>query len=371
MSAFALIKKPAAILPGMRTLLSYIVLISIAAISCTSFSQTIKIQHPIFDESIRNNWSDGSEKCTTNPKYEEWILNGSYAFSALMQKGGALIFKREIPLSTKNYTGIAGYINGGSSGKQLIGICVIDHTGKRLPNDIGLDLRKYIQGGALPVDDWKVFVIPFNHFGSLQRGIKGICFVNASNEDAGMFYLDDFGLVDFPITTKSATTPVSIVKPKPKQQANYIFTDKFEGAWQNWSWQCEVQDYTESSASGKVSLFVKQEPFGAIAFATQKTFLVREYQAIAFQLNGGPESDQQKLTVALYDNEGKEIKGSSVDLNNKEFIEGGALGINQWKKVSIPFSHMRAGNTPVKKIALINSSSEAQAFLIDDVMLVK
>jgi hypothetical protein len=371
MNYFVLTKRRMTVFSKTRSFLALILVFSIFSISQTVFSQTIKIQHPIFDDNLRNDWEDSSEKSITNPKYDEWILNGAYAFSATLEKGGALIFKREIPLSTKNYTGIAGYINGGSSGKQLIGVCVIDHTGKRLPNDIGLDLRKYVQGGSLPVEDWKVFVIPFNHFGSLQRGIKGICFVNASNENAEPFYLDDFGLVDFPITAKKATTPINVVKPKPKQQSTLIFADKFENGWQNWSWQCEAKEYSGSSASGKVSLFVGQEFNAGLAFATQKPFLVREYTAIEFSLNGGTKSDQQKLRVALFDKGGNEIKGSSVDLNNKDFIEGGSLAINQWKKVTIPFSSMNAGDTPVKKIGIINSSSEMQAFLIDDVMLVK
>ena len=340
----------------------------------TALTQTIKIQHIIFDDTWKNAWSDGSEKAVLNPKYDEWIHTGTYAIAATLKKGGALIFKREIPIDIKNYTGIAGFINGGESGKQIIGICVIDDTGTRRPNDLGLDLRKYIQGGSFPIDDWKTFAIPFSHFGNLPKGIKGICFVNASQEDAPTFIIDNFGLVDFVISAPSSSTSISSTKQPQtlqlkKKEVSLIFSDKFENMWEDWSWKGKLLIYDKSSSSGKLSLFAYQDINGAVAFGTKAPFNTKGYEALEFMINGG-DRDNQEIGISLYDASGVEIR-RNIKINNKEYIENGSLSANQWKKVRIPLSRMRAQNIKISKIALTNNSGEEQAFLIDDVMFVK
>jgi len=350
-----------------------IVFLFLSSLQSEAFAQTIKIQHIVFDDDWRNVWSDASEKCKVNPKYDQWILNGTYALSATIEKGGALIFKREIPLDTKIYTGIAGFINGGSGGKQIIGVCVIDHTGARLPNNLGLDVRKYTQGGCIPVDDWKAFAIPFSHFGQLPKGIKGICFVNASEENAAPIMLDDFGLVDFAISSKaSANSRKASPRTQPKnREITYIFSDKFENGWQDWSWQSESTLWDKSSSGGKMSLIVYQQANGAIAFGrpSKTPFRTKGYEALEFCLNGG-DSNKQKLILILYDASGKEIR-RGVSINDKDYIEDGTLSINAWKRVRIPLSRLRATDISIGKIALLNNTSEEQAFLIDEVMFVK
>ena len=75
--------------------------------------------------------------------------------------------------------------------------------------------------------------------------------------------------------------------------------------------------------------------------------------------------------MVLFDRHGGEIPGGSVEVNDDEYIDGGSLGVNTWKKVRIPLSDLGAENTQITKIAVINDSGKPQVFFIDDIMFTK
>ncbi len=334
--------------------------------------KSIKITHPIFDDELRNDWYDGSVKCRINLKYDQWIFNGMYGLGATLKKGGALVFKRSEPIDIRSFTGIAGCINGGKSGKQVIGICMLDHLGRRIPKNTFLNLKDYIDGGSLPVDNWKSFAVPFKDLGLATRGITGVCFVNTAGEDIDTFYLDEFGLINSPVPgfRKITKTSSKLVDAKPTR-VSYVFKDKIEGAWQNWSWgDCIAQIYFNSAASGKTSFIVSQPAGSVLAFGRHSAFSTAGYDFLEFSVNGG-NSDDQKLRVVLFDASGMEIRRGSVSLNRNEYIDGGSLSINSWKKVRIPLKRLRATNSEITKIAIMNNSPKSQLFLIDEIMFIK
>jgi len=333
---------------------------------------SVKITHPIFDDKLRNDWYDGSVKCKIDPKYDQWIFNGMYGLGATLEKGGALVFKRSEPIDIRPFTGIAGCINGGKTGKQVIGICMLDHIGRRIPRNTFLDVKNYIDGGCLPVDEWKLFAVPFKDLGLATRGITGICFVNTAGEDIDTFYLDEFGLINSPVPKLQKTTKSSskLVDARPTR-ASYVFKDKVEGGWQNWSWgNCKSQLYFNSTASGKTSLIVSQPAGSALAFGRHKPFSTAGYEFLEFSVNGG-NTDDQKLRVVLFDASGTEIPKGSIRLNGDEYIDGGSLSINSWKKVRIPLRKLRANNAKITKIAIMNNSPTSQVFFIDEIMFIK
>ncbi len=332
---------------------------------------SIKIQHFVFDDDWRNHWADGSVGCETDPKYDEWILNGMYALGATLRKGGALVFERSVPMHITGYTGIAGFINGGKSGKQVIGMCVLDHIGKRVPKDEYLDLGKYIDGGQVPVDEWKLFAVPFKDFGVLRRGITAICFVNTAGKAIDTFYVDDFGLITcrVPVFGKGASSSSKLVRPKPTR-ISYVFRDDLEGGWGDWSWNCELKPYSKSKVSGKMSLVVIQDSGGGLAFGRHIAFSTIGYEYLEFSVNGWRREDQ-KLRVALFDRFGREIRNGSVKVNDDRYIDGGSLSMNTWKSVRIPLSELGAENTQITKIAIMNDSGKPQVFFVDDIVFVK
>ena len=334
---------------------------------------TLSLKHVIFDDKLQNNWSDGSVKCKLNPEYDEWIPNGAYALGATLEKGGALVFDRGIAMDIRGYSGITGQISGGKRGKQLVGICVIDFWGKYLPNKTGLDLRKYTRNGALPADDWTTFAVPFKDFGPLPRGIRAICFTNASGKAIDTFYMDDFGLTTAAMKSHTVGKDTRTTKGgnsgRPRKRGpvkvSYVFKDKAENGWQyTWSWGASLKP--KLIAPGKAVLVARQEPFGGCACGRKKPFSTRGYGRLVFSINGGGRDDQ-KLRVVLFDKAGKEIREGSVNLEEGNFIEGGSISEDKWTTVSIPLKSLKGMNRNITKIAIINNSTGIQQFLIANV----
>jgi hypothetical protein len=333
-------------------------------ISQASAQTELRISHPIFDDEYRNDWGDGSVNCTTNPKYDQWVNNGLYGLGATMDKDGRLIFKRPVSLDTNAYTGIAGFINGGESGEQLIGICVIDHMGRQLPEKCGLDLRHYTQGGSFPVDNWRLFAVPLKDFGPITRGIKAVCLVNAAGKKLDTFYLDDFGLITSQVPSFRKGAAGTIRAPKPVRTSK-VFDDGFGKGWQDWSWDTSAKTNNTRSSSGKSCLTVVQNPNGGLAFGRHAPFLTVGYDTLEFHVMGIDPS----LRVVLFDGTGQELQGA-VSLAPKTRGESGDRR-PEWVRVRIPLSKLEAEDTEITKIAIINTSSNLQMIYIDDVKFIK
>jgi hypothetical protein len=101
--------------------------------------------------------------------------------------------------------------------------------------------------------------------------------------------------------------------------------------------------------SGKVSLFAGQQVNGALAFGTNVPFKTKGYSALEFYIYG-VDSDKQKLRVVLFDQTQNEIRRGFVNLDNKNYIEGGSLAMNEWRKVRIPLEKLKASDAVIAKI---------------------
>ncbi len=143
-----------------------------------------------------------------------------------------------------------------------------------------------------------------------------------------------------------------------------VYDEALINGWQNWSW-CTVDfastDYAlVGTHSAKITYTGGWQGF----YLHHAPFDTSLYSALTFWIHGGTVSGRNILVAGLID----DAQQPGVPLNN--YVEGGAVGAGEWRKVTIPLDALHIANkSNVTGFWLQENTGSAQpAFYVDDVV---
>ena len=332
--------------------------------------------HMLYDDKLQNMWKDGSWKAKVDPEHRTRVYNGQSSLEVTLEGKGALCVVFDKGRDLSRHYALVGWINGGSEGGQDLRVFFADSDGKVLPDGkaLRLNYEGYIKGGKILPQRWQFFVIPVSHFKLGPKDVTRIAFYNPSEETMPTFYLDDLGFTAERVSLSPEKEGGEAPHEKPARRtprtAHLIYADALQNDWQDWSWGGSVADVNNRAnpAEGRVAIEVNQPVGGALAFGRHTDVDTTGYAAVEFYVNGGPAGGQE-LTVTVYDEMSKEL--GSVSVNKAEYTEGGKIAANRWQHVYILLRDLRANDTGITKIAIINGGEQPTVFYVDAVSLVK
>jgi hypothetical protein len=147
-----------------------------------------------------------------------------------------------------------------------------------------------------------------------------------------------------------------------------IFTDGLSSGWEDWSWGAVREPAaTDHVRSGKFSLRARLSAWGALSF-WHPPFASQPYYWLEFSIRGSSGKLPQ-LWAYFYDRSGEVLHKVPVD--DRRYIEGGAVEAGIWKLVSIPLRDLAASRKALSRVSLQDRSGQGTAeFWIDDLRLV-
>ncbi len=345
----------------------------VACLFTNAAPAAVTYAHMMFDDEFRNMWKDGSWRAEVDAKHTTRVYNGVCSMEVTLKGKGALCFSFKRGKDLTRFYALIGWIHGGSEGGQNIRVVLTDTAGKILPSSRGVRLATaaHIQGGEIAPRRWQFFVVPLSQLKPGYKDTTRVALYNPSEETMPTFYLDDVGFTTqrVPLFSKAEKTRDERPVHRTVRTAHVIYTDGLKNGWQDWSWNSTLEFANQDDpARGKRAILVQQKPGGGLGFGRHDAFLTDGYRALDFYVNGG-QPGGQALSVSLFDDNDQII--STVLVNNRKYVSGGAISGSRWQQVSIPFSDFRVGQTAVSKIAIINVGSAATTYYIDTVSLVK
>ncbi len=333
----------------------------------------VTYSHMLYDDEFQNMWTNGSWRAEVDAEHETRVYNGVHSMEVTLKAKGAVCFLCKNGQNLKRHYALVGWIHGGSEGGQDLRLVLTDRDGNILPTAHGLRFTSeaYIQGGEIAPQRWQFFVIPVSHLKLGPRDITRIALYNPTDETMPTFYLDDVGFtmqrVPLFAETGSARNEAPIRRTERTSYA--VYTDSLQGGWEDWSWGGKVErNNQDNPAQGSHAILVQQEPGGGLAFGRHDAFPVTGYTALEFYVHGG-DAGGQTLHVALYNDKSQLIH--TVQVNNRDYVQGGAVEANRWQRVYIPLKDLRAMGLSITKIAISNAGSQATLYYVDAVSLVR
>lgn len=141
----------------------------------------------IYEDSLRLGWANMSWDCDCDEQCTQQVHNGQYSIRAELKGFGGLAFAFRSGISTRGYSKLEFFLNGGESGGQRLKVFVNDKPGN--------GIRKPVSLPPLLSNKWKLFSIHLKNIDAEDMLIVKINISNNSSRDAKVFYLDDLRLV--------------------------------------------------------------------------------------------------------------------------------------------------------------------------------
>lgn len=148
-----------------------------------------------------------------------------------------------------------------------------------------------------------------------------------------------------------------------------IFSDGLGSGWEDWSWEAGRDPAaTDQVKSGTFSLRAKLAPWGALSF-WHPAFASQPYFWLEFFIRGSSAGSLPQLWAYFYDRTGAVLHKVRVD--DRRYIEGGAVEAGIWKLVSIPLRDLAASRKVLSRVSLQDRSGQGTAeFWIDNLRLI-
>ncbi|MDD2823060.1 MAG: hypothetical protein PHQ59_03160 [Candidatus Daviesbacteria bacterium] len=370
-----------------KHLILFVLILSVISISMVVFignqlnpSVSIASESLIYSDSLSSGWYNWSWSANIDFFSTTIVRSGNTSIAFTPQAWGGLSpAMASGTLDTNPYTNLRFYINGGSAGGQRLNIEI------RNGDIVGpsININNYIEGGSIAANQWRKVDIPLSILkGSvLTNGIiNRIALKEALGISESTVYIDDLGfytaavLTPTPTLTSTPTVtpiPTNTVTPSPTSSISspVIYSDSLAKGWANWSWSSTVNlSSTKNSYSGNRSIAFTPAGGGGFSPAlTSGSFDISPYNQITFYINGGTVGNQL-FALELRDSS---TIGPRVPINN--YIEGGRVAANQWKKVAIPLSVLKGsvlGNS-INRLALVSTSGSSQdTVYLEDIIFV-
>jgi hypothetical protein len=143
-------------------------------------------------------WEDWSWDCWRNFRSSAPVHAGKYAIAVdYAEKGwGGLAFGRHDAVSTKGYDRLEFWVHGGASGGQLLRVSFNTCVGncELPPGGLGINDPKYLEGGVVSPNTWKLVSIPLADLGAVDVSIVKLNIMDNSGSTQPTFYVDDIVL---------------------------------------------------------------------------------------------------------------------------------------------------------------------------------
>jgi alpha-N-arabinofuranosidase len=149
------------------------------------------------------------------------------------------------------------------------------------------------------------------------------------------------------------------------QADQIIYGDSLGAGWQDWSWSARDFNSADYIHGGSKSVKVTYTGAWQGFYLRHSNFDNSGYTDLVFWINGGT-TNNRNVTVAAQLNDASQ---ASVPLN--QYIAGGSVAANTWRKVTIPLSALHvANNANFNGFWLQDASGGAQpSFYVDDISL--
>jgi hypothetical protein len=147
-----------------------------------------------------------------------------------------------------------------------------------------------------------------------------------------------------------------------------IYGDNLASGWANWSWDSTL-NFTNSSPvhSGTHSISAALNPWAGLSLHYDGVLVPGSDNLLSFWIHGGT-TNGRTLRVYLQDSNGAGLP--HVMLN--DYVQGGAVAVNEWREVRIPLSTLLAGSAGWTRLTIQEGTGTAQpTFFVDDIRLVQ
>ena len=168
-----------------------------------------------------------------------------------------------------------------------------------------------------------------------------------------------------PIPPTYTPVPPTVTPTTVPGNSTVVYDDALAAGWENWSWGSSVnlQDSAYRRSGSYSASVAYTRGWGGLYFGTDG-FNTSGYNTLEFYVNGGTSSGRQ-VTINLVDSAGNFLP--SVNLN--QYVEGGSVAPNTWRRVSVPLSALRGSNATITGVVLMDSSGRTQPrYYIDDMV---
>ena len=256
----------------------------------------------IYSEQLDSSWQNWSW-ATTNTSNPSPTHGGIRSISVTATGAGQALYLHHNAQSTVGFQSITFWINGGTTGGQL------------------LRVQATLDGGAIPAynlptltaNTWTKVVVPLKGLGVRgANNFDGFWIQDRSGTIQGTYYVDDVSLV-----SETAPPPTSTV-----------FTDSLLNSWQNWSWATVNLTNSSPVHSGSTSVSVHDVNAYDGFYVHHASLDSSLYQTISFWIHGGPSGGQQLQVYAT---------ASGVGAISYPIP---TLPANTWTQVVIPLSSL-------------------------------
>jgi hypothetical protein len=168
-----------------------------------------------------------------------------------------------------------------------------------------------------------------------------------------------------PPSATSTTAPLPPTATIVPAITTLVYGDALGVGWENWSWGSSVslQDAVYKRTGSYSASVAYTRGWGGLYFG-HNGFNTVGFNTLEFYVNGGANSGQM-VSINLVDAAGNFLP--SVNLN--QYVEGGSIAANTWRRVSVPLSALRGTNTTITGVVLMDSSGGVQpSYYLDDMV---
>ena len=215
----------------------------------------------IYTDQLNSGWQNWSW-ATVNFSSTAKVHSGKYSIAVTGTGGYQALYLENADQSTQGYQAISFWINGGTTGGQLLMVkTTLSNT-----SGIGYNLP------PLKANTWQQVIVPMPGVGAGSvNNFDGIWIEDRSGNAQSTYYVDDFSL------TSKATGVTS----------QTIYSDALQNNWTNDSSASVSMTNTSSVHSGKDAISVTEQKPGQGLYLTHTQQDGSKYQTISFWINGG------------------------------------------------------------------------------------
>jgi hypothetical protein len=166
----------------------------------------------IYDDALAFDWQNWSWDTQSNVSATTPVKAGTRSIAVTYSAAWGGLYLHSSGVSLTGATHLQFWIHGGTSGNQTLVIYAEDST-NRAP--VQLPLERYIQGGAVAANAWRLASVPLADLKLTTQPLTGLVWQNGTSGPQSTFYLDEIRLINNGTTPTPTPTPTPVPQPTP------------------------------------------------------------------------------------------------------------------------------------------------------------
>lgn len=278
------------------------------------------------------------------------VHGGDHSIRLNPSMDGALYLYSSEYFLTKTYNTLEFWINGGEQGGQQLNV-LFQLGGQDVAK---VSLNDYLEDGAIPAGEWRQVRISLPPLRMPNGLFDGILLQDSKHGVQGDVYVDDIRLV-------YESKPVPNKPPKPVVEQIVVYDDAMQSDFKNVSDKVDL-GVTSIVYSGQKAIGMDLGNNSFLYFYKDRVLNATEYSDLEFMVKGEMSGQLLDLTFKA----GGEDK---VSVKVNDYVDGGSIPTDGWKKVTIPVSTLKLPDGILDGVVITGREGSAQGQLyIDDMV---